>query len=516
MGSMKPCACCLVPIATLAVSVSPAASQDFGPEQVITQSTSSPRSVYTADLDGDGDEDVLSASYFDGKIAWYENLGGGLFGTQQIISTVPRNPVCVHAIDLDGDGDADVLSASWADNTLAWYENQGGGSFGPQQVITTAADFAQCVYAVDLDGDGDADVLSAAQSVNSIAWYRNRLNSANQDFGPQNVITTEADNAYSVYATDLDGDGDADVLSASVTDDKVAWYENLGGGSFGPQQVITTDASAANSVHAVDLDGDGDADVLSASWGDDKIAWYENLGGGSFGPQQVLTTDAVVASHVYATDLDGDGDVDVLSASFDDKIAWYENLGGGSFAAQQVITTAADGASCVYAADLDGDGDPDVLSAGTLDNEIAWHENLMGTPNCNVTFCDNDADNLGDLTLSTCDCSGGSMMLDLSTTFTGQFTYPLVGLGTTAVSPTGISELCLAGSTIGRYSKDAGPISASGTFSVDLLNAASAPGGGVPTIGGSLCNGNTWRFQYWHRDGMNPSRFSRGIAGLIN
>ena len=47
---------------------------------------------------------------------------------------------------------------------------------------------------------------------------------------------------------------------------------------------------AAKSVFATDLDGDGDADVLSASAGDDKIAWYENLGSGSFGPQQVITT----------------------------------------------------------------------------------------------------------------------------------------------------------------------------------------------------------------------------------
>jgi len=135
---------------------------------------------------------------------------------------------------------------------------------------------------------------------------------------------------------------------------------------------------------------------------------------------------------------------------------------------------------------------------------------------CNVVFCDTDGDNQGDVTLSTCDCSGGSITLDLSTSFTGQYTYPLVGLGTTAVSPTGVSELCLAGSAIGRYSKDAGAISSSGSFSVDLLNANSAPGGGVPTIGGSLCSGNTWRFQYWHRDGMNPSRFSKGISGLIN
>jgi hypothetical protein len=53
-----------------------------------------------------------------------------------------------------------------------------------------------------------------------------------QQFGGQEVITTSADGAYSVYATDLDGDGDADVLSASVDDDKIAWYENLGGGTF--------------------------------------------------------------------------------------------------------------------------------------------------------------------------------------------------------------------------------------------------------------------------------------------
>jgi hypothetical protein len=95
-------------------------------------------------------------------------------------------------------------------------------------------------------------------------------------FGSQQVITTAADYANSVFATDLDGDGDQDVLSASVLDDKIAWYENLGGGAFGSQQVITTAADGVYSVFATDLDGDGDQDVLSASYSDDKIAWYEN------------------------------------------------------------------------------------------------------------------------------------------------------------------------------------------------------------------------------------------------
>ena len=88
---------------------------------------------------------------------------------------------------------------------------------------------------------------------------------------------------------------------------------------------ITTAASAARFVFAADVDGDGDIDVLSASYDDNKIAWYENDGSEAFTPR-TITTAAAGASSVFAADVDGDGDTDVLSASrFDDKIAWYEN-----------------------------------------------------------------------------------------------------------------------------------------------------------------------------------------------
>ncbi len=43
----------------------------------------------------------------------------------------------------------------------------------------------------------------------------------------ERVISTAAERAFSVFATDLDGDGDTDVVSASFHDDKIAWYENL-------------------------------------------------------------------------------------------------------------------------------------------------------------------------------------------------------------------------------------------------------------------------------------------------
>ncbi|MCP4260082.1 MAG: choice-of-anchor D domain-containing protein, partial [Planctomycetes bacterium] len=349
----------------------------FGNQQIISTVADEAFSVYACDLDGDGDNDVLSASLNDDKIAWYENLGGGTFSTQQVITTQTDGAHSVYACDLDGDGDNDVLSASYYDDKIAWYENLGGGNFASQQVISTQANGPRSVYACDLDGDGDNDILSASYDDNKIAWYENL---GGGTFGSQQVISTQVTRGWAVYACDLDDDGDNDVLSASVLDNKIAWYENLGNGTFGIQQVISTQAAYARSVYACDLDGDGDNDVLSASYNDNKIAWYENLGGGSFGSQQVISNQASQALSVYASDLDGDGDKDVLSASaYDDKIAWYDNLGGGTFGSQQIISTQADFARSVYACDLDGDGDNDVLSASDNDDKIAWYENLGPT-----------------------------------------------------------------------------------------------------------------------------------------
>ncbi len=74
-----------------ATVASPAAAQSFGPQLEITTTVSQLRTIHDADLDGDGDADVLSAS--SGKVAWYENLGGGAFGPQQVIATALSSTV---------------------------------------------------------------------------------------------------------------------------------------------------------------------------------------------------------------------------------------------------------------------------------------------------------------------------------------------------------------------------------------------------------------------------------------
>jgi len=79
----------------------------------------------------------------------------------------------------------------------------------------------------------------------------------------EHVISTSG-RANFVYTADVDGDGDMDVLSSSMDDDKIAWYENDGSESF-TEHAISYAADGAYSVYAADVDGDGDMDVLSAS-----------------------------------------------------------------------------------------------------------------------------------------------------------------------------------------------------------------------------------------------------------
>ncbi len=347
-------------------------TESYFQEHIISTNAVGAKDVYAIDIDGDGDNDVLSASTSDNKVAWYQNDGSGNF-TEHSISTNALYAYDVYAMDIDGDGDNDVVSGSYGDNKVAWYANDGAGNF-TEYLVASETDDPDAVFAIDLDGDGDSDILSATWD-SAVIWYENN---GSQSFS-RHVISTNIQWGESVFAIDLDGDGDNDVLSASINDDKIAWYENDGSESFTEHNISTT-ADGASSVFAIDLDGDSDIDVLSASKNDKKIAWYENDGSANF-TEHSISINADGGSdggiEVYALDLDNDGDLDVLSASYDDdKIAWYENDGSENFT-EHIISLKANGAYSVYALDVDGDGDNDVLSASSLDNKIAWYEQLL-------------------------------------------------------------------------------------------------------------------------------------------
>ncbi|MCV6637233.1 FG-GAP-like repeat-containing protein [Candidatus Albibeggiatoa sp. nov. NOAA] len=349
----------------------------FGSQQVVSTSADGALSVYAIDIDGDSDMDIISASFLDDKIAWYENDGDQNF-TARTVTTSANNARSVYAIDVNGDTYIDILSASQNDNTIAWYENDGSENF-TTRIISSSATGARSVYAIDMDEDGDIDVLSACYDSDEVVWYEN---DGSETFSTH-TIAGSIDGAQSVYAIDIDGDGDIDVLSASGNDKRIIWYENDGSENFTAYDVYSS-ANEANTVYAIDIDGDSDIDIISASRDDDKIAWFENDGSENF-TTHIIATSADGPRGVYAIDVDGDGDVDVLSASrFDSKIAWYENDGSENFTAQTISTATSNGSS-VYAVDMDGDGDIDVLSSSQSDDKIAWYENGISITDVSAT-----------------------------------------------------------------------------------------------------------------------------------
>ena len=361
-------------------------------ESIITTSADGAYDVHVADMDSDGDMDIVASSIHDDTIRWFENNGN--INPTFTAATIATNADSVREItvaDMDNDGDLDILSASENDDTIAWYENNGAADpTFTKAVIATSADNALDVQVADLDGDGDLDIVSASSLDDTIAWYEND-GAANPTWAAAD-IATNADGATSVFLIDLDKDGDIDILSSSYNDDTIAWYENNGAANptFTAAD-IATNIDGAYHVYAEDMDADGDIDILASAAIGDKVVLFKSNGAAdpTFTASDIITGfDTPIGLDVK--DIDGDGDLDIgiagndglFGASAADKVAWYASDGAAnpSWTLIQSTTNPKDGAENVFIADIDGDGDLDGVSASHNDDTIALYIN-EGTTN---------------------------------------------------------------------------------------------------------------------------------------
>lgn len=368
-------------IALLTIAPVVGAATPFGPEQIISTATDGAQSVFSIDIDGDGDTDAVSAALQGDEVAWYENdTGDGSSWVKRVIATVD-SARAVHAVDVDGDNDADVFSA--AGNVIRWHENDGANPPAwTSHTISSSVTSATDVWAGDIDGDGDIDAVSSSVTTDNIYWHENTAGDGSA--WSSHLVTNSLDFPQAVDGADVDGDGDIDILAVAGgnTQNKISWFEN--GNSWSEHSIIRISAAylpGLLSVHAVDIDNDGDIDVLASGYLPfETFAWimlFPNVAAQGAPPLwDWITIDRSPGDAVIASDLDGDGDQDVIKTSrFSDDVSWYENPSW-----KKTTIGNADGGRDVFAADVDGDGDPDILAASSNDDTLAWYENAPPVP----------------------------------------------------------------------------------------------------------------------------------------
>ncbi len=335
--------------------------------------------VRSADLDGDGDPDVLSAIQVSSQLRWLENdAGDGTSWTLHLIDDNFEDPRTIEIADIDGDGDPDVLSAAEDDDAVTWWENLAGDASSWFRRDIGTINGAYWTVAADLDGDDDLDVVASGAHGDRMAWWENV--SGDGTAWAEREIANGIDSPRGLDVTDLDGDGDADIAATVGGTDELFWWENTtGDGSTWTQHLIDAGLDFVFEVHAADVDGDSDPDLVAGALNQSSVVWFENVDGdASSWTERTIDAAASAPQALQVIDVDDDGDLDVLGAlDQENLVLWWENaLGDGTVWNEVLVATTSDAFHGV-AADVDGDGHLDVIGGGTVAN-LKWWQNVYG------------------------------------------------------------------------------------------------------------------------------------------
>jgi hypothetical protein len=272
-----------------------------------------PGIVVAANVNGDGKVDLICVNQQSSTLSVLTNNGSGGF----VLASSPvvgNGPTSVTAADVNGNGKVDLISANWnsnTGNTLSVLTNNGSGGFVLASSPVTGKG-PNSVAAADINGDGKLDLISANRADSTVSVLTN-----NGSGGFVLAGTYPVGNApYFVAAADVNGDGKLDLITANYGEgagNTLTVLTNNGSGIFGSNATINV-GNAPICVAATDVNGDGKVDLISANNKGNSLSILTNNGSGGF----VLATNLSVGSGpnwVTAADVNGDGRVDLISAN---------------------------------------------------------------------------------------------------------------------------------------------------------------------------------------------------------
>ncbi len=331
----------------------------------------SPDALFAADLDGDGDSDLVTTDV--GRPAVLLSDGTGRFTTYRELD-VPGRSIPLLVFDADGDGDQDVA----AEGRL--FLNDGAGRFvdANRRRIPSDLEGATQIVAADLDGDGAEDLL--LQRWDGLTILRNA------DPGPFERSSLDVAVLYPGFhqssrstVVDFDADGALD-LAVPVSGLGTRLLRNTGNLQFMDVTAgrIPDDEpyGGTNAVVFGDFDGDGDVDAVESEQRR-YIRLLRNDGTGVFQAEQIFESSSTGVD-LLAGDVDGDGDLDVVHQPRIARSGLLWNDGTGRFTEAVVASWLSQTVQALV--DIDADGDLDVVARGaSLPASATLYRNLDGT-----------------------------------------------------------------------------------------------------------------------------------------
>lgn len=335
-----------------------------------------------ADLDGDGDIDVVrggrSGSYVAQSVGLNDGVGGFVDSAGGSWGAIPEWLTSVRVVDVDRDGDQDLVATftSRAFGTVRLFLNDGAASFvDASSRMPFRSTTANDVVVADLDGDLIDDLLIVGPSEVQV-WVGDGAGGF-VDRTATLIPSSPLVGVTHIAAGDLDGDLDTDFVV--VNGDALGIYRNSGG-VFAP---VAAAAGEATSVQVQDADGDGDLDLAVTQvtginlYLNDGAAGFTDLSG------QLVGLDTTQVGHLMLwQDVDASGTPDFMlsrgragaqffrAVSLLDYWSAPSTPSSGSITAFEVFN--------VTPGDFDSDGDQDLMTRvalGTVAHcEIRWND----------------------------------------------------------------------------------------------------------------------------------------------
>jgi uncharacterized repeat protein (TIGR01451 family) len=344
-------------------------TENTGLESMLTDSWT----VSTIDYDGDGDDDL----FFTDRTATqsnklYRNNGNGTYTqiTTGALVTDQAKSITSSWADVDNDGDLDVVVANNTFKSNFYYLNNGNGTFTKNTSVGFVQDVGYYHHAswVDVDNDGQLELFLGNYWPTKFNELWKLDTEGNWVLWQDNLLSQITGSGVGATWSDIDNDGFQDLLLLNNAGGNNRMFRNLGDGNF-EEIVNDVTADGGDSVASTwgDVDNDGDLDLFVSNTSNMNNDFYINNGDGTF---TKVTSGPLVSmgghSHGAAfADIDQDGDLDLFVSNDQGVKFLYLNDGNGNFSVKDDEWPNANfGKGFGFAwSDLDLDGDVDMVNA---------------------------------------------------------------------------------------------------------------------------------------------------------